>query len=299
LGLNARDTYARTFRPFRSHRQPATGPRACPAIADFMPLSSTSPRLSYSLSGPAGAPPLVFINGLGGVQAAFQLQVRAFRDARQVLVYDHRGAGGSEVVDAQVSMADYAADLVGLLDELSLDCCDIVGLSFGGRVAQELALGWPERVRRLVLCGTSAGGRLHAPGDAQAHVLLRAVASADPEVWASTIAPVLFGRAYRERHPERVSALARWRARHRPNPVGIAAQWGAWDGFDLSDEISEITQRTLILHGTQDGLSPVENAEQLQAYIPDAQLQLLEGVGHSPNVEAPDRFNELISDFLS
>lgn len=264
-----------------------------------MPLTVSQPQLCYALSGPSDAPPLVFINGLGGVQAAFQLQVRAFRESRRVLVYDHRGAGGSQTVDTPVTMADYAADLVRLLDELALDCCDVVGLSFGGRVAQELALGWPERVRRLVLSGTSAGGRLHAPGDAHAHELLRAVATADADAWAQTVAPVLFGRAYRERHPERIAALARWRARHRPDPVGIARQWGAWDGFDLADEIAEIAQPTLIIHGTEDGLSPVVNAEQLAAYIPDARLELLDGVGHSPNVESPQAFNQLIEDFVS
>jgi len=263
-----------------------------------MLLSDTQPQLSYTLSGPPDAPPLVFVNGLGGVQAAFQLQVRAFRGARRVLVYDHRGAGASEVVDSPATMADYAQDLVGLLDHLSLPPCDVVGLSFGGRVAQELALGWPERVRRLVLCGTSAGGRLHSPGDEQAHVLLRSVATADPDEWARSVAPVLFGQTYRRRHPERITALARWRARHRPDPVGIRRQWAAWDGFDLADQIAEISQPTLIIHGTADGLSPVSNAEQLAAHIPSARLVLLEGVGHSPNVEAPDRFNELIAEFV-
>jgi pimeloyl-ACP methyl ester carboxylesterase len=263
-----------------------------------MPISDTQPRLSYVISGPPEGLPLVFINGLGGVQAAFQLQVRELKQTRPVLVYDHRGSGGSEVVDRPASMADYAQDLVRLLDHLDLHSCDIVGLSFGGRVAQALALGWPDRVRRLVLCGTSAGGALHTPGDAQAHVLLRAVATADAATWAQTIAPVLFGRAYRERHPERITALARWRARHRPDPVGIARQWEAWDGFDLAEHIGQIVQPTLIIHGTEDGLSPVENAAQLAAHIPSAQLRLLEGVGHSPNVEAPERFNRLLAEFL-
>lgn len=263
-----------------------------------MPISDTQPQLSYTISGPPEGRPLVFINGLGGVQAAFQLQVRELKQTRRVLVYDHRGCGGSELVDRPASMADYAQDLVLLLDHLELGSCDIVGLSFGGRVAQALALGWPERVRRLVLCGTSAGGRLHAPGDAQAHVLLRTVATADAATWAHTIAPVLFGRAYRERHPERITALARWRARHRPDPVGIARQWEAWDAFDMAEDLGEIVQPTLIIHGTEDGLSPVENAEQLAAHIPGAELGLIEGVGHSPNVEAPERFNRLLSDFL-
>ena len=127
---------------------------------------------------------------------------------------------------------------------------------------------------------------------------MRAVATADADAWAQTVAPVLFGRPYRERHPERIAALARWRARHRPDPVGIARQWGAWDSFDLADEIADISQPTLIIHGREDGLSPVVNAEQLAVYIPDSRLELLDGVGHSPNVEAPQAFNQLIEDFV-
>jgi len=264
-----------------------------------MPHSLTSPRLCYTNTGLEEGPPLLFINGLGGVQAAFQLQVRAFRQTHQVITFDHRGAGGSEVVDAPVCMADFAADLVGLMDVLQMDQADMVGLSFGGRVLQELALGWPERVRRMVLCGTSAGGRLHSPGDASAHELLRSTATADADHWAQTVAPVLFGAVYRARHPDRIQALARWRIKHRPNPVGIARQWEAWDGFDLADRLPEVTQPTLVIHGTDDGLSPVENAEHLAHWIPGARLVLLDGVGHSPNVEAPDLFNQAIRDFLA
>ena len=105
-----------------------------------------------------------FVNGLGGAQAAFSHQVRHFMSQYQVLTYDHRGMGGSEVVDSATTMADYAHDLIQLLDHLQIDRACFVGISFGGRVLQELAIGWPERVRALVLSGTSAGGRMHIGG---------------------------------------------------------------------------------------------------------------------------------------
>ena len=264
-----------------------------------MALTPTRPRLSHAIAGPARGTPLVFVNGLGGVQAAFQLQVRAFRQSHRVVTFDHRGAGGSEVIDEPVCMRDFAADLVGLLDFLGLAWADLVGLSFGGRVVQELALGWPERARRVVLCGTSAGGRLHASGDVRAHEALRTLATTDASTWAQEVAPLLFGEDYRTRHPDRIAALARWRARHRPDPVGLRRQWEAWAGFDLADRLPEIAQPTLVLHGTEDRISPVENAEKLAGAIPGARLVLLDGVGHSPNVEAPERFNHLIRSFLA
>lgn len=264
-----------------------------------MNFTETLPRLAYSLSGPEDAPMVVFVNGLGGAQAAFTLQVRDFSKDHRVLTFDHRGVGASAVVDSPVHMADFAADLIRILDEVDADCVDFVGLSFGGRVLQQLAAGWPERVRRMVIGGTSAGGDLHEPGNVDAHEALRSVSGADQRVWAEEIAPLLFGRQYVERYPERIVSLARWRARYPANPVGIARQWEAWDSFDMGDQVGSIDCPVLVLHGTDDALSPVVNAEALVAHIPNAKLQLMEGIGHSPNVEDSASFNAAIRSFLA
>lgn len=263
-----------------------------------MPLTAAKPHLAYTLSGPEAATLVVFVNGLGGAQAAFALQVRDFSKTHRVLTFDHRGMGQSDVVDEPVHMADFAADLVRILDEIGVDKVDLVGLSFGGRVVMQLAAGWPERVRRMVIGGTSAGGHHHTPSQVDAHSTLRALSDGDAETWAEKIAPLLFGRAYAARHPERLYSLARWRARHPVNPVGIARQWEAWDSFALGDQISTINIPTMVLHGTDDAISPVANAHALAALLSNARLHLMEGVGHSPNVESPGDFNGVIKDFL-
>ena len=118
-----------------------------------MPIIDLPPALAYTLAGPADAPVIVFINGLGGAQAAFSLQFKDLSRDFRVLTYDHRGMGASAVVDAPVTMATYAADLLALLDHLGLMRVHLVGLSFGGRVAQSLCLMAPERVMGLVLRG--------------------------------------------------------------------------------------------------------------------------------------------------
>jgi len=264
-----------------------------------MAVTETTPHLAYSLSGSEGAPPLVFVNGLGGAQAAFSHQIRFFQSSHRVLTFDHRGVGGSEVVDAPAHMADFAADLVRLLDEVGFEQVDAVGLSFGGRVLQQLAAGWPERLHRMVIGGTSAGGALHTAGHVDAHRTLRSVRTAGEKQWANDIAPLLFGRAYREKYPERIQSLARWKARYPSDPIGIARQWEAWDSFDMGDQLGQIACPVLILHGTDDGLSPVANAEQLAAHLPNAELELMDGIGHSPNVEDSVGFNSAIQRFLS
>ena len=188
--------------------------------------------------------------------------------------------------------------MIRLLDELEIDNADFVGLSFGGRVVLQLAAGWPERVRRLVIGGTSGGGALHEPGDGNTHRTLRAARGGSEEEWAVHVAPLLFGRKYCAQHPDRLRSLARWKSRYPTNPVGLDRQWEAWDSFDLGDQLGQIACPVLILHGTDDRLSPMINAERLAAHIPQAELQFMEGVGHSPNVEEPAAFNAAIEGFL-
>ena len=240
----------------------------------LLPLTDSKPHLAYTLSGPEAAPLVVFVNGLGGAQAAFTLQVRDFCKTHRVLTFDHRGMGQSDVVDEPVHMADFAADLVRILDEIGAGQVDLVGLSFGGRVVMHwLPVG--RSAFDAWSWGTSAG-RPPCPRQVDAHTTLRALSDGDAETWAEQIAPLLFGRAYAERHPERLYSLARWRARHPVNPVGIARQWEAWDSFALGDQIGAIAVPTMVLHGTDDAISPVENAHALVALLPNARLHLME-----------------------
>ena len=260
--------------------------------------TSSHPTLAYTLTGPEQAPLLVFVNGLGGAQAAFTLQVRDFSRDYRVLTFDHRGMGRSQLVDAPVHMADYAADLIRLLDELRVGSANFVGLSFGGRVVLQLAAGWPERVQSLVVGGTSAGGIHHTASRVDAHATLRNLSGGDAKTWGDQVAPLLFGRTYVQRYPERIHSLARWRARHPVSPVGIARQWEAWDTFDLGDQLEAIEAPALVIHGTDDAISPVENAHTLARLLPRATLSLMDGIGHSPNVESSEAFNAAIRAFI-
>lgn len=263
-----------------------------------MPFTPSHPRLAYNLSGPADAPVVVLVGGVGSVQAAWLLQVRGLSETVRVLTYDHRGTGESEVVDGPTTMRDFAADLVGLLDHLGLARASFVGLSFGGRVLQTLALTWPERVESLILGGTSCGPSLGHRGDVAAYAAMRSLDALDEAGWAERVLPALFGPRYLARYPDRVRNLARWRARHPADPIGLARQWEAHAAFDMCGKLGEIAAPTLIVHGADDALSPVANAHVLAEGIPGARLVVLEGVGHSPNVEDPVRFNTLIRDFV-
>ena len=263
-----------------------------------MPVSDTNPSLEYLLRGPVGAPGLVFVTGLGGVKESWLNQVRHFSARYRVLTYNHRGIGRSQLRRQDVSMHDYAADLLLLLGALGLDARLFVGISFGGRVLQELALRWPARVDRMVLVATSSGGPLHDPGDEAAIVAMRGAASLSASQWQQRVVPALFGPAYRESHREQLRRLSHWWARNPQHPVALERQWQAYDQFDRWDDLPAIHQPVLVVHGMVDTLSPVVNGELLAERIPDARLARLPGVGHSPNVEAAQTLNHLIEKFL-
>jgi len=244
---------------------------------------------------------MVLVNGVGGVQAAFVLQVRDFSDRYRVVTYDHRGIGGSEPGPPGGTLSDYAEDLHRLITTLRGPnrgtAAVVVGMSFGGRVALLLAATRPESVSALVVCGASSGGPDDVLGDPAAREALLGTPTA--EDWQHRIGPALFGPAYRRRYPRRMAALAKWRRRHPIDPAAIRAQAAALRGADLSGLVREIRAPTLVLHGEDDGLQPLENGRRLAAVIPGARLSVLRQVGHSPNVEAPGLMKAEIELFIA
>src|SRR5262245_51649738 len=110
----------------------------------------------YERSGEG--PPLLFLNGSGATLETSKLLIDPFRERFDVVAHDQRGLGHTEVPAEPYSMADYAADALALLDEVGWATCRVAGISFGGMVAQELAVTAPERVERLALLCTSPGG---------------------------------------------------------------------------------------------------------------------------------------------
>ncbi len=111
----------------------------------------------YERSGTG--PPLLFINGSGTTLATTGMLVTPFAERCDVVAYDQRGLGQTEIPPPPYTMAQYAADAAALLDVVGWDRGRVVGISFGGMVAQELAVTWPERVERLALLCTSPGGQ--------------------------------------------------------------------------------------------------------------------------------------------
>ena len=252
--------------------------------------------LNYRISGPEGAPVLILITGLGGLQEGWFRQVPYFEAKYRVLTFDNRGAGRSGTLDQPATMWDFADDVSRLMDHLAIARAHVWGVSMGGKIAQELALRSPERVDRLVLECTSAGETHRVEGNVEAK--LRGGNELSEGEWFERIVPLLFGRSYREANVGSMRAFARSRARHPQDPIGAARQWEAYDAFDSWERLPSLRHRTLVLTGDEDSLTDPRNSEVLVARIPRAELYVVAGAGHSLHIEKPDETNAVVQSFL-
>jgi 3-oxoadipate enol-lactonase len=242
-------------------------------------------RLYHELHGAGDAPPLILLEGMGGDIPGWRRNIPVLARALRLIAYDFRGNGNSDEPPGLVTMATFVEDTVALLDALGIERAHVYGQSFGGMVAQEMALTTPERLRTLILGCTHAGPR-HA---------VRSKSSKVPkgQPWRAMYAP-----GFPDRHPEHVAEDLRIGAAQPSHPEGGRRQWEAMQGFDSYERLPSIRVPTLILHGSEDQAISPENARVLAERIPDAELVLLEGAGHLYHSEQAEAADAAVLDFV-
>ncbi len=252
--------------------------------------------LTYALAGDPTAPPLVYVSGSGSdLRAKPNALDTELVDHFRVLAYDHRGLGRSTTGPRPPTMADFAGDLLALLDHVGWDTCFAVGVSFGGMVLQEAAVGAPGRFERVVLACTSAGGAGGAsyplldfvglPPDERRRRwvdVLDVRNAADPERHAAVVAII--------------EAMDAERGRADQTP-GEIAQLVARADHDTFDRLPAMTMPVLLAAGRHDGIAPPSNQEAMASRLPDARIEWFEG-GHAFFVEDRRSYPAMI-DFLT
>lgn len=244
-------------------------------------------------------PRTLFVNGSGSTLEEAALIVDVLAGGCEVLAHDQRGLGRTSIPPGPYSMADYAADAIALLDHVGWDRARVVGISFGGMVAQEVAVTVPERVERLALLCTSPGG------PDRASYPLHELADLPPDEAAATGLALLdtrFTPEWLASHPSDqalVEMVASRRAGSDDPEVarGKGEQLGARAGHDVCDRLDRITCPTLVAGGRYDGIAPPANSEAIAARIPGADLRFYEG-GHAFLAQDPAAFPDVL-DFLT
>ena len=253
-------------------------------------------RTHYELQG--DGPRLLFVGGSGGPMWSLPGTLDSLLARFTVLAYDKRGLGRTKAPDGEWAMADFADDAAALLEVVGWDRCDVVGASFGGMIAQELAIRHPERVQRLVLCCTS-------PGADFASYPLHELLDVSPKERASrrvAITDIRHHAAWQAAHPEEFAALSERYGGLNPYADDAAERrhrqlLAARSMLDTIGRLPSIAAPTLIAAGRFDGIAPLRNQEVLQREIPNSRRELFEG-GHGFMREDP-RALGVIADFLS
>jgi 3-oxoadipate enol-lactonase len=211
-----------------------------------------------------------------------------------VVAYDHRGIGRSDPETQAFSIVDLAEDAVGILDALGWDEAHVLGISMGGMVAQELALRHPERLRTLTLGCTYCGGAGSALApQATLEKLSAGMMSGDRELAIRNTFEVNVSERFAAQPGAYDAFRAMAKALPAPVPV-IMLQMQAIAQHDTSVRLAHIDAPTLVVHGDEDRMLPVENGRMIAGLIPGAELEILPGVGHMFWWEAPRRSAELV-----
>jgi len=235
-------------------------------------------ELYWERSG--SGPRLLFCNGSGTTLQVVRPLLDSMAGQFDLLAWDYRGLGRSVPLAGPYTMADLAADAAGLLEVAGWDTCGVLGVSFGGMVAQEFAVTHPDRVERLALACTSAGG-----GGGSSYPLqeLPGLPPGQRAAAQLKLADSRWDERWLQAHPaDRALAEALTAGQGQQDPAAAAAreaQLEARAGHDVWDRLEAITCPTLAGYGNYDGIAPAQNSAAIASRIRRSELRGYEG-GH-------------------
>jgi len=239
--------------------------------------------------------PLVFLHGFLCDLRVWRRQLAELADEFDVVAWDAPGAGASPDPPAEFALADWAVCCADFLDALSLGPAHIVGLSWGGLLAQELFRLAPERVRSLVLADTYAGWKGSFGEDVAQQRLARCERESSLPVddFVRTWVPAeFFTDTVADDVVDEMAAVVR-----DFHPHGFRLMARSLAETDTTSLLPSIDAPTLLIWGDGDRRSPLEVAEAFDDAIPGAKLKVIANAGHVSNMERPEEFSALVRRF--
>lgn len=249
---------------------------------------------SWRITGPRSAPVVVLLHAIATNLELWAPQIPVWSTRFRVLSVDLPGHGESEAQPRIQSLEAYAAALERLLTRESIATASLVGLSLGGMIAQAFALMFPERVRALALCNTSA----RTPPQLREVWSQRKQAALEHGM-ASQVSATLerwFTPSFARSSPLHVARIARMI--ERTSVEGYCSAIEAIQRLDLLDELPRLEMPALVVAGRDDKAATPEIAREIAARLHDARLVILDDAAHLSNVEQPVAFTETVGAFL-
>jgi pimeloyl-ACP methyl ester carboxylesterase len=242
--------------------------------------------------------PLVMIMGCGGnVEAWDPRLIEGFSKHFKLVLFDNRGAGRTDLSKGEYTIRLFADDTAGLMNALEISRAHVLGISMGGMIAQELAINYPEKVSKLILCSTCSQ---YCPTEEQSRVTEAMMNQATMEELTKIVLSFPFARDYprdflRENpivvfgltsdfvkeNPDMARLLFQRGAQYPISPEGLRLQYGAILRFNTQARLQHIKAPTLVLHGRKDTqIRPDQNGSSLAKGIPNAKLVFFEKSNH-------------------
>ena len=255
-------------------------------------------RIHYEVSGKADGTPIVLVQGLGVDSRGWALQRVRFGRSHRCLVLDNRGVGQTVAPDGPFDLEVMAADVIACMDAAGMRSAHVMGASMGGVISQIVAVRYPKRVRSLVLACTAC--RHHQwrrelldewALEVESHGMGAFVGSEGMQ-W-------LIGGRTQRRFGMFINILGRLVLQTKPESFVKQVRAILAMSDDMRDELHAIVAPTLVITGTQDSLTPVGDAEELNELIAGSKLVLLSGAAHGLMAESPNAFNRAVLEFLA
>ena len=255
-------------------------------------------RWSYMEAGRTGAPAIVLLHGVGANSMHWRYQLAGLSDSFRVVAWNAPGYILSDAFKTEwPTCQDYSDALSDFLAAVKLDRINIVGNSFGSRVAQCFAIHQASRVIKLVMTGTGIGPKGMSEEEKAKIVTTREAQIAKGGYGFGARVNALLGKNASEQTIDLVREVVR-----ATSPRGFmhGVKLGMVDGYDPETVAAKVTAPVLMISGSEDRVNPIDkNAALLAKAMPKARLEIIEGIGHLPEVEAPDKINAMLRAFFA
>jgi len=243
-----------------------------------------APRIAVSVAGEG--PLVLFLHGIRGNRRNWLRQIEAFSKNFRAAAWDARGYGDSEDYDGPLQFDHFSGDVLRVAEHFRAEKMHLVGLSMGGRIARNVALHYPDRLHTLTLVSTTPGFDALSADEVRRFVTERKTSTPEGmrRLLGSRARPGAF-----EELTESLSLLHE--ESYRKTLEASVAQ-------DRGAPLENIRVPTLVIAGDEDTVYPPALAREVARRIPGARLVMVEGAGHLVNLEQPERFNQLVLEFI-
>jgi 3-oxoadipate enol-lactonase len=253
-----------------------------------MPVIQISDDITLNYEEQGQGFPLLLIHGLLSDLTSWRYQFEPFANRYRVIAVDLKGFGKSTKPRTEYRVHSHADDLNVFLQHLKLPQTHVCGLSMGGMVAEVLALKYPHLVNGLVLADSAAMIADYAVSD-------RLTLIGDHDMnWIAKWGTKKILRLASDEAKDHVREMIR-----RVDKTDYRLAVLSTAGFNIANQLKNITSPTLVIQGEKDGTVPMWHAEQLKSWIPGVKFVVMKGASHMTPVDNPEEFNRLVLDFLA